>query len=401
MGMLIEVIPEAASSGRIPDCDELVSRAQSLLPKLRERAQAAEEARRLPDETIEDFYSLGIHKIMQPVRFGGYGHGFDVAAEVVPVIASGCGSSGWLANFFTMHNWLASLFPLEAQEEYWAESPNQYFASGSFAPSGSKLEFVEGGARLSGRWKFASGADFANWFVVIKPSADCFDWLMIPRKEVTIIDDWFASGMCASGSRDFVVDDVFVPSHRILKFSDLVTGETPGGKIHGDPYARVSYVLPNVWGIPSVMVGMLDGMAQAFESSMASKKSLFSGERQFERVAIQIKVAEVATDLHAARLIMRHRLQKVKEMGLADEPPSDVEALESHRDAAYTSRLLVNAATKLQVVSGANSIFRSNSIQRFTRDMLAASTHVSLVWEEIAENYGRAKFKLPNKSVLV
>jgi 3-hydroxy-9,10-secoandrosta-1,3,5(10)-triene-9,17-dione monooxygenase len=52
--------------------DDLLARARALVPVLRERAGAADTARRMPDETLADLLDAGIFRIVQPRRFGGY-----------------------------------------------------------------------------------------------------------------------------------------------------------------------------------------------------------------------------------------------------------------------------------------------------------------------------------------
>lgn len=381
---------------RVPNQAELVARAEALLPGLHERARAAEENRRLSDETVREFRAAEFHKILQPRRFGGFELGFDTAAEVIRTLATACGSSGWVANLFIVHNWQIGLFPIKAQEEYWADSSDQVCSTASFATH-SEMKEVDGGFRLSGRWKFSSGCDFAGWFIILKPSPTCMDWLLVPRSDLDIVDDWFVSGLSGTGSKDLILDDVFVPEHRRLPIMDLATGNTPGGKAHGIPLARLPFVLPAVWGIPPALVGMANGMAEAVRQTLIGKKALFSGELQAERVANQMKLTEALTDIHAAELIMRHRLTELMRWGEAGAPPSTLDALSSQRDASYVSRLMGKVANNLALMSGATSINLSNPIQRYQRDINAGVTHVSLVWEEAAENYGRALWELPGK----
>ena len=95
---------------------------------------------------------------------------------------------------------------------------------------------------------------------------------------------------------------------------------------------------------------------------------------------------------------MRHRLSELMRWGEEGAPPSTLDALSSQRDASYVSRLMGKVAYKLALMSGATSINLSNPIQRYQRDINAGVTHVSLVWEEAAENYGRALWKLPAKA---
>ena len=382
---------------RVPNQAELVARAEALLPGLYERARVAEESRRLPDDTVREFRASEFHKILQPRRFGGFELGFDTAAEVIRTLATACGSSGWVANLFIVHNWQIGLFPIQAQEEYWADGSDQVSSTASFATH-SEMEEVDGGCRLSGRWKFSSGCDFAGWFIILKPSPTCMDWLLVPSSDLDIVDDWFVSGLSGTGSKDLILDDVFVPEHRRLSITELATGNTPGGKAHGIPLARLPFVLPAVWGIPPALVGMASGMAEAVRRTLIGKKALFSGELQAERVANQMKLTEAMTDIHAAELIMRHRLTELMRWGEVGAPPSALDSLSSQRDASYVSRLMGKVANNLALMSGATSISLSNPIQRYQRDINAGVTHVSLVWEEAAENYGRALWELPAKA---
>lgn len=386
----------AGQAAQIPSKQEMIARAEALLPALRERSAEAEKNRRLSDETVAEFRAAGFHKIMQPKRFGGFELGIDTAAECIRTLASACGSSGWVANLFMIHNWQASLFPLAAQEEFWADGDDVVCSTVSFAPK-SAMEEVEGGFRLTGRWKFSSGCDFASWFIIMKPSPTCLDWMLVPRADLSIEDDWFVAGLCGTGSKDLILDDVFVPEHRRLKMTDIATGNTPGSKVHDVPLTRLPFGWSAIWGIPAALIGMGQGMAEAVKKTLTGKKALFTGEQQVERVANQIKISEALTDIHAAELIMRHRLAELNRWAETGVTPTPLEALASHRDASYVARLMGKVGQNLAQMAGATSVYLGNPIQRFQRDINVGVTHVSLVWEEAAENYGRTLWELPPK----
>jgi len=381
---------------KLPAHEDMIARAQALLPRLRERSFEAEKNRRMPDETVAEFRAAGFHRILQPRLRGGFELGMGTAAECIRILASACGSSGWIANLFIVHNFQLSLFPEAAQKEYWATSNDQLCSTVSFATSSEAVR-QDGGYRLSGRWKFSSGCDFAGWFIILKPAATVFDWMLVPRSDVTIVDDWFVSGLCGTGSKDLILDNVLVPDHRILSIRDLAGGTTPGGKANGMPLARLPFSWPAVWGIPAALIGMANGMADAVRQALIGKKALFTGEKQVERVANQIRLTHALTDIHAAELIMRHRLAELDKWADAGGAPSAVDAFASQRDAAYVARLTGKVASDLALMAGATSVYLGNPIQRFQRDINAGITHVSLVWEEAAENYGRALWALPGK----
>ena len=49
----------------------VLERARALVPVLAQRSAQTERERRVPDETIADFFRNGLFRILQPARFGG------------------------------------------------------------------------------------------------------------------------------------------------------------------------------------------------------------------------------------------------------------------------------------------------------------------------------------------
>ena len=58
---------------------------------------------------------------------------------------------------------LGSVLVKDGKEIWGADSTVQ--ASSSYAPTG-KIERVEGGFKVSGRWSFSSGCDFCDWVIL-------------------------------------------------------------------------------------------------------------------------------------------------------------------------------------------------------------------------------------------
>ena len=58
-------MPQAKTQrGEPPRFEELLARAEALVPTLRERAPRAEQLRRLPDETIADLHASGLFRML-------------------------------------------------------------------------------------------------------------------------------------------------------------------------------------------------------------------------------------------------------------------------------------------------------------------------------------------------
>src|SRR3546814_2764581 len=97
---------------------------------------------------------------MQPVRWGGYGLDFDAYFEICWRISSACGSTGWVYSQSAVQNWEMSFAPHEAQAEFYAK-PDPLSCS-AFNPGGAKVESVEGGWMLAGRWRYSRSEEHTS-----------------------------------------------------------------------------------------------------------------------------------------------------------------------------------------------------------------------------------------------
>src|SRR5438132_9491219 len=129
-------MPEAKTDQRAagPRFEELLARAETLIPVLRERAPRAEQLRRLPDETIADLHSTGLFRILQPARVGGSELPYRALYELTAVIGQGCGSTAWVLANLAAHHWLLGMWHPEAQDEIWGESPASRMISAVILP---------------------------------------------------------------------------------------------------------------------------------------------------------------------------------------------------------------------------------------------------------------------------
>ena len=90
--------------------DAVVSRVRALTAGIRERAAAAEEARTVPRESIDELFAAGITRILVPPRLGGYGLGLDTWFEVVREIGKADASHAWCGSLMIHHPHYISQF---------------------------------------------------------------------------------------------------------------------------------------------------------------------------------------------------------------------------------------------------------------------------------------------------
>src|SRR5438132_14252535 len=158
-------VPPFVDDSALPEEERaMLDRARALVPILVERASAATAARQLPAETIAEYREAGILRILQPRRFGGTQGRFSLFSRIVEELTWGCASSAWVYAVLAEHQWILAQYPEAAQIDVWGDNP-EAVASSSLAPrAGAKP--VPGGWRLSGRYSFPSGCDYAQWAIL-------------------------------------------------------------------------------------------------------------------------------------------------------------------------------------------------------------------------------------------
>jgi 3-hydroxy-9,10-secoandrosta-1,3,5(10)-triene-9,17-dione monooxygenase len=367
--------------------DDAVRTAAALVPVLRERAARTEQLRQIPPETVKDLTASGLIRIGNPRRYGGNGLEIDAAYDVAWELGRGCGATAWCYSLWTVHNWWIGHFPERAQDDLFATGPDTVFSSG-LNPARGKASPSGDGYRVSGRWSFSSGCDEASWVMVATPGREAGSllWHLLPRRDVEIVDTWFASGMRGSGSKDVVVHDAFVPAHRVIDPNRAGDSEWTGWELH----RRLSYRVPlrtmTGWDLVAPVVGIAQGAVDEFIARV--RRSVTPG-RTVESPALQLRLAEASAEVDAARALHRHDIRELLEKGARGESPSEGDRARYRRDKPFIARLCVQAVNRLFEASGANAVMESDPIQRFHRDVHAASHHAALSWDAWAEQFGR------------
>src|SRR6516162_9367188 len=75
--------------------EEATRRAREIVPLLRERAQAAEDARLLIRENEQLLHETGLFRFHQPKAFGGMELPFVAVVDIPAELARGCPSTAW------------------------------------------------------------------------------------------------------------------------------------------------------------------------------------------------------------------------------------------------------------------------------------------------------------------
>jgi resorcinol 4-hydroxylase (FADH2) len=382
-----------------PKGAELLSRARELAPTLRERAAEAEKLRRIPPESIDDLRKAGLFRTLQPAVLGGYELPLDEAVLITATVAEGCGSTGWIQGVYSDHCATLGMFDGQAQKDVWSRSPDSLISSG-FAPTGNAVR-VDGGYRLSGRWSFSSGCDYADWALVrsFVPAAGDSDlaelyMFLVPKTDYTLIDNWYVMGMSATGSKDFELkEEVFVPQHRALRNKDLMDGTGPGSEFNGGALYRLPRMATVPFSLAAPLIGIAERGLQTFIQGMRERSS--GDRRAAPEGAVHMRVANSAAEIDAARQLMLRDCREAMESVQRGQPLSIEERARNRRDMAYVAYRCTRALDRLFASAGGSNVYLDREAQRLLRDIHVAGQHISLSWDVAGSTYGRVMFGLP------
>ena len=386
-----------------PDVSDLLARARAIAAVARERAQQTETDRRVGDDMIERMRQADLFRVMQPRAYGGFEYGFEVFAQIVAAIASGCGSTGWVYALLASHQWLIACFSQVAQDEVW-QDPTA-LAAGTYAPV-ARAVAVDGGYRLSGVGSFCSGCDNAQWQLlggmIPQPNGTTTPGFFLLRSGDCIIEDnWHTMGLAGTGSKNIVARDAFVPAHRTLAFSELAYATAPGMRANSNPLYRQSFLAVLPITIVSPVLGMAEGALADFlamASVRTTRGAVAGGNRRMaELTTVQLRVAETSALIDAARLLMFRDLAEAFETAARGDAISMDVRLRNRRDQAFCVRLLVAAIDALFLAAGGQGLFLEQPLQRVWRDAHAAASHISLNWDSTGSMYGQFMLGLEPK----
>jgi alkylation response protein AidB-like acyl-CoA dehydrogenase len=387
-----------------PDVPDLLARARAIAELARERAQQTEADRRVGEDMIERMRQADLFRVMQPRAYGGFEYGFDVFAQIVAAIASGCGSTGWVYALLASHQWLIACFPRAAQDEVWQD--RSALVAGTYAPVAQAV-IADGGYRLTGTGSFCSGCDNAQWQLlggmIPQPGGAAAKpgFFLLPSADCTIDDNWHTMGLAGTGSKNIVARDAFVPTHRTLAFAELADASAPGMRANPNPLYRQSFLAVLPIAIVSPVLGMAEGALADFLAMAGvrtTRGAVTGGNRRMaELTTVQLRLAEASACIDAARLLMFRDLAQAFETAVRGDPIGVDVRLRNRRDQAFCVRLLIMAIDALFLAAGGQGLFLDQPLQRVWRDAHAAASHISLNWESTGSMFGQFMLGLEPK----
>jgi alkylation response protein AidB-like acyl-CoA dehydrogenase len=383
--------PQGTRTGAGVEPDrEVIARATDLVPLIREHAARSSEERQVVSEVMAALEEAQLLRLLVPRRLGGRETNLRTMMECVAEVGRGDGSTAWAVALLNVCTWFSTTFSDRAQKDMFSAPGAR--ACGIFAPP-LKSERVEGGYLVSGRWGYASGSFAADWATLgagLEGDGDPRALALIPSSAWRIEPTWYVAGMKGSGSDTIVVEDHFVPDHRMQRFTDMVEGHF--GTSHGGDEQNSTMAFIPVAAL--VLVGAQLGLARhAMERTLASlpKKNVaytcYTAARNSP--THQVGVAEAATRFDQAELLMRRACADIDGAATRGVQLDKLTRARVRMDTGIIGELVKDGLDKLMTANGASSFADANVLSRIWRDAEIAGRHALVMPELGKEAYGR------------
>src|SRR5437867_9303820 len=293
------------------DAQPPVRAAAALRSVIRGYHDEIEREQRLPKALVEQFHAAGFYRLVIPRELGGLQADPLTYRRVVELLAEGAGSVGWNVANNGIGQLITLGLPDEGVQEIYAHGADTVIA-GTAVMGGGKAVPVEGGYRVTGRWPFGTGCQESSWmlgsFQIFdgveprrSPDGSSVFWRgVFARSEAQIVEgSWDVSGMRATGSFDWTVDDVFLPERRTMVHAGVPLDN------QWKRWPGVSYALPaQAWVGPhhsAVITGIALAGINALIELASEKMPRGRTGRLCEDPQVQDAIGRADTILNAGR----------------------------------------------------------------------------------------------------
>lgn len=382
---------------KVPTREQLIQRANEVVPLLRTRAQWIEDNRRLPEDVIEAFENSGLLRMRNPAQYGGFESDARTIMDVHAELGRGDGSAAFCLSVWSLINWLVGRFPDEVQDEVFA-TPNVRVC-GSISPTGVASK-VKGGYIFNGEWRFNSGVLHSHWkftaAMLDGPHGPTPITALVPVKDLGIVDDWHTSGLRGTGSVTTTARDLFVPSIRAVAQQDLFSAQCKSEANSGKPIYEVPLLVTSTVATAGQTLGAAKYALESFLDRLPGRKITYTDyTSQRDAPITHLQVGEAALLMEEAEIRAHKFTDLVDGKMELNEQWTESERVYSRVQMGRIAQLAKQAIDLMGNAGGGSSIYEDVPIQRIQRNIHALAIHALTNPDTNIELYGRMLCGLP------
>jgi 3-hydroxy-9,10-secoandrosta-1,3,5(10)-triene-9,17-dione monooxygenase len=209
---------------------------------------------------------------------------------------------------------------------------------------------------------------------------DFRSFLVLPG-EYRIEDNWFTAGLKGTGSKDIVVDGVFIPTHRTQSHMDYAANAPLPGQEKND---SVLYRLPWSPLFNLALVASILGSARGYVEAWTSEaKARYANDTLTHR-----RLAEAVWDLDAAVAMARGMAQQMWDLAEAGEAPTMEQRGRMRWDLNRGVERVADAVATLHRAASGRTAFVEHPLHSRFQDVQTALGHAFVVADPLARSVG-------------
>src|SRR5438046_4372996 len=373
------------------DAQPPVRAAAALRSVIRGYHDEIEREQRLPKALVEQFHAAGFYRLVIPRELGGLQADPLTYVRIVELLAEAAGSVGWNVANNSVGQLVTLGLPDEGVQEIYVDGADTVIA-GTAVMGGGRAVPVDGGYRVTGRWPFGTGCQESSWmlgsFQILdgaeprrSPDGSSAHWRGIfARSEAQIVEgSWDVSGMRATGSFDWTVDDVFLPQQRTMVHAGIPLDN------QWKRWPGISYALPaQAWVGPhhsAVITGIARAGIDALIELAGEKTPRGRTARLGEDPQVQDAVGRADTILNAGRAYRSATIVEVWNTIAAGEDTTLEQRARCRHRAAYAAGSAREAMDLMFRHGGSTSYRRESRLAECWRDLHVVGQAVTIMPE--------------------
>lgn len=373
----------------------------SALDTVSEHAADGRKNRQISKEAMDAIAKTGYFRAFLPEQYGGHEFTPQEFFKASVDIAERDMGTAWIAGIIAVHAYQIALMDPKAAKDVYGDSPDTMISS-SYNPAGAKVETVEGGFKLSGRWGWSSGSGHCSWVLVGGLIFDQgqenihYRTFLVPRADYEIDDTWHAMGLQGTGSNDIVIDEpVFVPEYRTHHQMDgFMCKHTQTSPMYNIPWAQMF-----VRVVCTPAIGAAKHALKLFienATSSSTDPTRLAGDPDVTR-----RIAEASNLIDETEAIMYRNFDNMMAAVNAGEEIPMLDRIKYRYQASLVIERMMEAVDLLFNVAGGRSVFDGSPIQDIWHDVHIGRAHVANSPIGFARNLGAVQLGADSTDVFV
>ncbi len=372
-----DVKEQAGPDGQAAEID-WVARARALAPMIEASSDRTEQEKEVPADLMAAMHEAEMFRMCLPRSLGGGEAGPLEVMAVMEVVSAADASTAWCLGQALGCNFAAGYVEADVAKDIFGAADSIV----AWGPTGAGAKAIaeDGGYRVSGEWRFASGSRHATWLGSHTPVFEAdggartddqgrpvVRTMLYPKSRAKMIDVWQVMGLRGTGSDNYTLDDVFVPEAYTYK------RDFAGDRHESCPLYAIPQLTFYGMAFAGIAIGLARGTLDAFIELAAGKVGSGMSSVLRDNAVIQSGIAQAEARLGSARAYAVEQIGRSWELYRSGESLSLDQRARLRMSITWAMNQAREAADFAYQASGTNGIFESSPFERRFRDMHTVS----------------------------